>query len=368
MPMSGMPPPPTTSGAMYGGPPLSSNFNSNSSSSSSNSNLNHGPSNSGPPTGGFSSMPPPPLATANLPPPPPPPPVVEPLGSVNTGKESNNNSQTAAAKASPRFDKYSTSPRASSAKNNAGSQGSQNKKAPRIDPAQMPRPPPVETKVTYYTRSGSALRYPPPSTHCYTGIDLGNCNPRFMRCTTVSPATTHAIQVSCGLHLGLVVTPFAKLENEEEPMPVVNFENLPPRCHRCKAYVNLDVKWSNDGNKWSCNLCKAQNDVPSWYFSSLDGAGLRIDRGNRTELQYGSFDIVAPADYCVRPLQESIYLFAIDISPLAIETGLTDAAIDAVETVLGSLPTNESCKVGIFTFDSQIQFYTVRGKNYKIFE
>jgi protein transport protein SEC24 len=282
---------------------------------------------------------------------------------VNTGSKEGSQ-PVAAAKVSPRFDKYSTSPRASSSKNNSGSQGTaQNKKAPRIDPAQMPRPPPVETKVTYYTRSGSGLRYPPPSTHCYTGIDLGNCNPRFMRCTTVSPATTHAIQISCGLPLGLVMTPFAKLENEEEPMPVVNFENLPPRCHRCKAYVNLDVKWSNDGNKWNCNLCKAQNEVPSWYFSSLDGAGLRIDRGNRTELQFGSFDIVAPADYCVRPLQESIYLFAIDISPLAIEMGLAEAAIDAVETVLGSLPAHDSCKVGIFTFDSQIQFYTVRGNN-----
>jgi hypothetical protein len=52
-----------------------------------------------------------------------------------------------------------------------------------------------------------------------------------------------------------------------------------------------------------CNLCGASNDVPSSYFCHLDANGQRRDKDQRPELCTGSVELVAPAEYMVRPPQ-----------------------------------------------------------------
>ena len=59
------------------------------------------------------------------------------------------------------------------------------------------------------------------------------------------------------------------------------------------------------------------------YYSSLDGTGQRMDKTSRPELQYGSVDYIVNTDYCIRPIQEPIYVFAIDISIKAIPVSYT---------------------------------------------
>jgi hypothetical protein len=71
------------------------------------------------------------------------------------------------------------------------------------------------------------------------------------------------------------------------------------------GYVNPSVSWVDAGNSWVCNLCNMTNDVPSWYFCSLDGTGQRLDRSSRPELQFGSVDLVVNQDYCIRDMQVS---------------------------------------------------------------
>jgi len=122
----------------------------------------------------------------------------------------------------------------------------------------------------------------------------------------------------------------------------VDLGPLPPRCSRCAGYVNPYVAWTDAGNSWVCNLCNMSNDVPSWYFCSLDGAGQRMDKASRPELQLGSVDFVVNQDYCVRELQEPVFVFAIDISHKAVANGVTIASLRAVQCALLRLQAMEA--------------------------
>lgn len=58
------------------------------------------------------------------------------------------------------------------------------------------------------------------------------------------------------------------------------------------GYVNVFVKWVNDGAKWQCNLCGMVNDTPTHYYCGVGGSGYRLDANARPELSRGSVDFV----------------------------------------------------------------------------
>lgn len=93
--------------------------------------------------------------------------------------------------------------------------------------------------------------------------------------------------------------------------------------------------------------------------TSLDGSNQRRDRSIRAELCNGTVDFAATMEYCVRPLQEPIYVFAIDVSEHALQTGFTHTALRALRQALNYLPGGARAKVGILTFASHVNFYTV---------
>jgi protein transport protein SEC24 len=103
------------------------------------------------------------------------------------------------------------------------------------------------------------------------------------------------------------------------------------------------------------------NDTPTYYFSGLDGTGKRLDEAYRPELLRGSVEFVVSKDYCFREIQNPIFLFIIDISILAIKSGLTIASVDAIRSVLPFLV--KDSKVGIITYDSNIHFYNVKERD-----
>jgi len=206
--------------------------------------------------------------------------------------------------------------------------------ANRVDPSQMPHPDKPLYDVVYHTRSGSGRRNPPSGNSIYTAIDTGNCIPRHMRATLVAPPVNKALLDKTGLPFAIIATPFAPVERDEAPIPTVDLGPLPPRCTRCNGYVNPSVSWGDNGNEWTCNLCSMVNATPDWYYCSLDGAGHRMDRSSRPELQLGSVDFLVNDDYCVRPLQDPIHVFAIDISHKAVANGVTIASIRSVRAAL----------------------------------
>lgn len=65
-------------------------------------------------------------------------------------------------------------------------------------------------------------------------------------------------------------------------------------------------------------------------------------------------------DYCLRPLQQPLYVFAIDVSRRAVQSGSFVASLRAVHSALDQLPGGAAARAGIFTFSDQIHFYSVR--------
>ena len=78
---------------------------------------------------------------------------------------------------------------------------------------------------------------------------------------------------------GFVVQPLAEqsqyeYQNEIPDIPCVDYgEEGPFRCHRCKAYVNPGMTFTDGGSKATCNLCQFSNDVPVNYQSALNEFG-----------------------------------------------------------------------------------------------
>lgn len=95
----------------------------------------------------------------------------------------------------------------------------------------------------------------------FIAIDQGNCNPRFLRMTTYNLPLSDDLAVASQLPLGLVVQPFAHLRPEEGSIPVVDFgETGPPRCERCRGYINPWCVFVEGGQKFLCNLCGAATE------------------------------------------------------------------------------------------------------------
>lgn len=61
--------------------------------------------------------------------------------------------------------------------------------------------------------------------------------------------------------------------------------------------------------------------------------------------------------YCLRPEQQPIFIFCVDVSPRALETGFTAACLAAVEASLDAVPGGERARVGVMTFDKCLQVY-----------
>ena len=241
----------------------------------------------------------------------------------------------------------------------SSSTGTLRKSGSRIDPSQMPRPPCLRTDIKYHTRAVDDKRKCPPlSNDIFEAIDNGNASPRYIRPSLCAPPTTKEVLKQVSIPMGFLATPFAAPENGESPVPLVDMnEHLPPRCTRCKGYINCHVQWKDDGNSWICNLCTMSNTTPPWYYCSLDGAYQRLDRDLRKELSLGSIDFVVDKEYCLRPMQEPIYIFAIDVGSRALSSGFTIAAIRAIQNNLAHLPGDIAAKAGIITFSDKIHYY-----------
>lgn len=138
------------------------------------------------------------------------------------------------------------------------------KTSSRIDPTQIPRPDKPQVNLVYQTRSGSGRRNPPCVNSIYTGQDTGNCLPRHIRSSLVAPPSTKDLHNQTGIPFVLYITPFAKEEFGEEPITKLDFGDVPPRCSRCKGYINPFVTFKDNGHKWTCNLCETSNPVPQW--------------------------------------------------------------------------------------------------------
>ena len=209
----------------------------------------------------------------------------------------------------------------------------------RVDPEQMPSIP--------RGRDGAAQYYldhvyptmeqhlPPPSSVPFVAQDQGNSSPKNARLTLNNIPSTSTFLSQTGLPLGLILQPLAPLQAGERPIPVLDFGGLgPPRCSRCRAYINPFMTFRSGGNKLVCNMCTFPNDVIPEYFMPTDPSGVRVDRAQRPELTTGTVEYLVPKEYWAREPVGLRWLFVIDVSQDAVSKGFLEAFC---EGILGAL-------------------------------
>jgi protein transport protein SEC24 len=248
----------------------------------------------------------------------------------------------------------------------------------RVSPDEMPSVPVSRDSVQQYFLSNVYLTFerlvPPPATVSFVAFDQGNASPKFARLTMTNiPATADGLK-STGLPLGLILQPMAPLQAGELEIPVLDFGDVgPPRCHRCRAYINPFMMFRSGGNKFVCNLCGYANDTPSEYFCATSPQGVRVDRDQRPELTRGTVEFVVPKEYWTREPVGLRYLFLIDVTQESFNKGFLESFCDGILRTLYGAEDNEEkdengevkrrvpagAKVGFVTYDKEIHFYNV---------
>lgn len=248
----------------------------------------------------------------------------------------------------------------------------------KVDPEQIPSVPRMRDTAALYYRQNvyptMELHVPPPAAVPYVAHDQGNSSPKFARLTVNTiPATSDAL-ASIGLPLGMVLQPLAPQDGGEQQVPVVDFgEAGPPRCRRCRTYINPFMTFKSGGNKFSCNMCTFPNEVAPEYFSPLEPSGVRVDRLQRPELMVGTCEFNVPKQYWDKQPVGLRWLFLIDVCQEAVNRGILGACCEGIKSALygeetaineegeevpvRALP--EGAKVGIMTYDTEVHFYNL---------
>ncbi|XP_037543760.1 protein transport protein Sec24A [Nematolebias whitei] len=180
-----------------------------------------------------------------------------------------------------------------------------------------------------------------------------NCNPEVFCCTLTSIPQTQALLNKAKMPLGLLLHPFKDLSQ----LPVVTSSTI-VRCRSCRTYINPFVSFL-DQRRWKCNLCYRVNDVPEEFMYNPVSRSYG-EPHKRPEVQNATIEFIAPSEYMLRPPQPAVYLFVLDVSHNAVETGYLKEFCQSVLDNIHSLPGDSRTKVGFITFDSTIHFYNLQ--------
>lgn len=263
----------------------------------------------------------------------------------------------------------------------------------QIDPSQIPSPlEAIESDrdewedKPYATLPGSHV---PMSTTEFQTIDQGNSSPKFIRMSTWTIPSSSRLASDCQIPIAAVVQPFAELDGDEDIPLVETGLAGPVRCERCRAYINAWCTWTAGGNRWKCNLCSHETQVSPEYFCNLGPDNLRLDHLQRPELHKGTVEFTVPESYWaphpppklsrpyfspnppptgMRKPEPMKYVFLLDISAEALQSGFLRAACDALVRLLCPEDGSDSgfaadCSIAVVTFDAKIHFYDLNSKS-----
>ncbi|KAH8829080.1 CPII coat sec24 protein [Flagelloscypha sp. PMI_526] len=200
------------------------------------------------------------------------------------------------------------------------------------------------------------IRLPPNST--VTPSTVANADPSYSRTTLNAIPTTHSLLSKSKVPLALVITPYRSLDPGEEDVPLVT-DTVIARCRRCRTYINPYVQFIDGGSRWRCCMCNMSNEVPQLFdwdqVNNQPG-----DRWSRAELNHGVVEYVAPTEYMVRAPQPAVYIFLLDVSHAAVQSGMLATATRTLLENLERIPDEESrTKIAIIAFDVSLYFFSV---------
>ncbi|KZT23697.1 protein transporter SEC24 [Neolentinus lepideus HHB14362 ss-1] len=211
------------------------------------------------------------------------------------------------------------------------------------DPRELDRPAP-EIRLPH----GAAITQSP-----YAQADAS-----YQRCTLNAIPTTHSLLNKSKIPLALILTPYRSLKEGDESVPVVT-DTVIARCRRCRTYINPYVTFIDGGNRWRCCVCGMSNELPQLF----DWDAVRNqpgDRWARAELNHAVVEFVAPTEYMVRPPQPAVYVFLIDVSHSAVQSGMVATATRTILENLDRIPNEDQrTKVAIIAFDVSMYFFSM---------
>ncbi|KAI8099372.1 uncharacterized protein BX664DRAFT_321106 [Halteromyces radiatus] len=220
----------------------------------------------------------------------------------------------------------------------------------------MPAVPLLGTPPHIVELSGPGPKINLPANVSITNSPYANCDPSYKCCTLNAVPATEALLKKSRLPFSLVLAPYRSLKEEDEPVPVVS-DSVIARCRRCRTYINPFVTFVEGGQRWKCNMCFLLNDVPA-AFDYDAHTQQQADRWKRPELNYGCVEFVAPTEYMVRPPQAPAFVFILDVSYSAVQSGMLATATRTLLDTLDRLPNEENrTNVAIITVDSALHFY-----------
>ncbi|XP_073676375.1 protein transport protein Sec24B isoform X2 [Garra rufa] len=196
-------------------------------------------------------------------------------------------------------------------------------------------------------------RAPPPEPNLSSDLRKVNCSPDTFRCTLNNIPQTQALLNKARLPLGLLLHPFRDLTQ----LPVIT-SNTIVRCRSCRTYINPFVSFL-DQRRWKCNLCYRVNDVPDEFMYNPVTRSYG-EPHKRPEVQNSTVEFIASSDYMLRPPQPAVYLFVLDVSHNAVESGYLNVFCQSLLDNLEKLPGDTRTRIGFVTFDSTVHFYNLQ--------
>ena len=85
----------------------------------------------------------------------------------------------------------------------------------------------------------------------------------------------------------------------------------------------------------------------------------------RPECLNSTVEFIAPAEYMSRPPQAAQYLFVLDVSYNAVQSGYLSIFADELINEYKSLPGDKRTKIGFICFDSSIHFFNLAAENHQ---
>lgn len=179
-----------------------------------------------------------------------------------------------------------------------------------------------------------------------------------MRCTVTAIPKTSALLSKTKLPLALVLSPNRSLSATEAPVPVVT-DTVIARCRRCRTFINPFVQFVDGGSRWKCCMCNMNNEVPQLFDWDAQN-NVQGDRWARPELSHGVVEFVAPTEYMARAPMPLVYVFLLDVSHAAVQSGVLATACRTLLASLDRIPNEEDrTKIAIIGFDVALYFFTL---------
>ena len=83
---------------------------------------------------------------------------------------------------------------------------------------------------------------------------------------------------------------------------VTTLDKGPPRCRRCRAYINCHAAFVDGGRHWTCNFCGYRNPLPPYYAERITEQNLPAEK------IFTTIEYVLPNSACPPP----VFLFVLD--------------------------------------------------------